>query len=112
METKRQKKISKLILKELSNIFQRESRQFIGGILVTITNVRISSDLSVAKVYLSLFPSKDPIKLLDSLNENKKFFRKMLGNEMRRDIRIIPEIIFYLDDSAEYFEEIDRLLKK
>jgi len=112
METKRQKKISKLILKDLSIIFQKESNQFIGNILVTITNVRISPDLSVAKIYLSLFPSKDPKESLYLLNKNKKYFRKLLGLELGSHIRIIPELVFYLDDSAEYLEEINRLIKK
>ena len=112
METTRQKKISRLILKDLSKIFQKESNQFIGNILVTITNVRVSPDLSVAKIYLSLFPSKTPQDSLSLLNKNKKYFRKLLGIELGSHIRIIPELIFYLDDSAEYFEEINRLIQK
>ena len=111
METKRQKKISRVILKELSNIFHKEMKQILGNILVTITLVRVSSDLSVAKIYLSVFPIDDPSIALDKINNNKNFFRNLLGKELKHQLRIIPELIFYIDDSAEYSEEIDRLLK-
>ena len=112
METTRQKKVSKLIQKELSIIFQKETHQFLGNILVTVTRVRVSPDLSVAKAYLSVFPVKNPAEALLILNDNKKVFRTLLGNSCRNQLRIVPELIFYLDDSAEYAEEIDRLLKK
>ena len=112
METTRQKKVSKLIQKELSIIFQKEIYQFLGNILVTVTGVRVSPDLSVAKSYLSIFPVKKPKEALNILNENKKVFRKLLGNSCRHQLRIVPELVFYLDDSAEYAEEIEKLLKK
>ena len=112
METTRQKKVSKLIQKELSIIFQKEIYQFLGNILVTVTGVRVSPDLSVAKAYLSIFPVEKPKEALNILNENKKVFRKLLGNSCRHQLRIVPELVFYLDDSAEYAEEIVKLLKK
>ena len=112
METTRQKKVSKLIQKELSIIFQKEIHQFLGNILVTVTGVRVSPDLSVAKAYLSIFPVEKPKEALNILNENKKAFRKLLGNSCRHQLRIVPELVFYLDDSAEYAEEIEKLLKK
>ena len=112
METTRQKKVSKLIQKELSIIFQKEIHQFLGNILVTVTGVRVSPDLSVAKAYLSIFPVEKPKEAFNILNENKKVFRKLLGNSCRHQLRIVPELIFYLDDSAEYAEEIEKLLKK
>lgn len=112
METTRQKKVSKLVQKELSIIFQKEIHQFLGNILVTVTGVRVSPDLSVAKVYLSIFPVEKPKEALNILNENKKVFRKLLGSSCRHQLRIVPELVFYLDDSAEYAEEIEKLLKK
>ena len=112
METTRQRKISKLIQKELSIIFQKETHTFLGNILVTVTEVRVSPDLSVAKAYLSIFPVENPEKSLSILDKNKKLFRKLLGNNCRHQLRIIPELVFYLDDSAEYAEEIENLLKK
>ena len=112
METKRQKKVSKLLQKELSLIFQKETYHFLGNILVTVTGVRISPDLSVSKVFLSIFPANSPENALVTLNENKKFFRTLLAKSCRHQLRIVPELIFYLDDSAEYAEEIDRLLNQ
>ena len=112
METTRQQKISKAILKELSKIFQKQTSQFLGNILVTITRIRVSPDLSVAKAYLSIFPAKNPIESLEVLNLNKKFFRMLLAKELRHQLRIVPELFFFLDDSAEYAESIDRLLKQ
>ena len=112
METTRQKKVSKLLQKELSVIFQKETHQFLGNILVTVTGVRISPDLSVAKAYLSIFPVEKPKEALAILKKKKKMFRTILGNSCRHQLRIVPELIFYLDDSAEYAEEIDRLLKQ
>lgn len=110
METTRQKKIAKLIQKDLSVIFNKEISQFLGNILVTITRVRVSSDFSVAKLFLSIFPANDPEISLRILNKNKTYFRNLLGRSIRHQIRIIPELIFYLDDSAEYTETIERLL--
>ena len=112
METTRQQKVSKAILKELSFVFQKETRQFLGNILVTITSVRVSPDLSDAKIYLSIFPAKDPNESLQVLNNNKKYFRTILAQSVKNQLRIIPELIFYLDDSAEYAEQIESLLKK
>ena len=112
METTRQKKVSKLVQKELSIIFQKEIHQFLGNILVTVTGVRVSPDLSVAKAYLSIFPIEKPKEALNLLNENKQVFRRLLGNSCRHQLRIVPELVFYLDDSAEYAEEIEKLLKK
>ena len=112
METKRQKQVSKLIQKDLSLIFQKETYKYLGNILVTITSVRVSPDLSVSKVFLSIFPRKLPDSALFILNQNKKFFRSLLAKSCRHQLRIVPEIIFYLDDSAEYAEEIDRLLNQ
>ena len=112
METTRQKKISKVILKELSKILQKETHQFLGNMLVTVTSVRVTADLSLVKVYLSVFPAKDPDHSLHILNGKKNFFRNLLAKELRHQLRIIPEIIFFLDDSASYAEEIDRLLEK
>ena len=78
--------------------------------MISITHVIVSKDFSLAKVYLSIFPTNDPLLCLDSINKKKVFFRKLLGTRCRHQLRVIPEIIFYLDDSAEYAEEINRLL--
>ena len=111
METTRQNKISRLLQKELSEIFLNETRKM-PGTLVSVSIVRISPDLSIAKAYLSVFPSEKANEVVDHLNGNVKAIRFELGNRVRHQLRIIPEIRFYIDDSLDYIENIDKLLKE
>ena len=111
METTRQNKIARLIQKDLANIFQEQTRQT-HGVLVSVSIVRVSSDLSVAKVYLSIFPSNRAAELLENINANASQIRYMLGTLERHQLRIIPELKFFIDDSLDYIENIDRLLQK
>ena len=111
MESTRQKKISRLLQKELAVIFQQNTVSIFRNILFTVTAVRISSDLSVAKVYLSFFPSKDSNKLLEEVKEKESFFRNTLAKKVRHQLRIIPKLHFFLDDSNDYVDQINRLLK-
>ena len=111
MDSTRQNKISRLIQKELSDILlklAKESR----GIMVSVSIVRVSPDLGIAKAYLSVFPSEKANEVVNHLNENVKAIRFDLGNRVRHQLRIIPEIRFYIDDSLDYIENIDRLLKE
>ena len=109
METTRQSKIARLIQKDLSNIFQSQTRQM-RGVLVSVSVVRVSPDLSIAKVYLSVFPSSRAQEIIN--NENMKQIRYELGNLERHQLRIIPELKFFIDDSLDYIDNIDRLLNK
>lgn len=111
METTRQNKIARLIQKDLSNIFQAQTRQT-RGILVSVSVVRISPDLSVAKAYLSIFPSEKAQEILNNINEHASEIRYELGNLERHQLRIIPELKFFIDDSLDYVDNIDRLLSK
>lgn len=111
MESTRQKKVARLVQKELANLFLTESKTLFWGAFITVTNVRISPDLSYAKVYLSLFKAEKPQEMIDQINEMRKEIRKRLGELIRKQLRIIPDIEFFLDDSLDYFEKIDRLLK-
>lgn len=111
METTRQNKIARLIQKDLSNIFQAQTRQT-RGILVSVSVVRISPDLSVAKAYLSIFPSEKAQDILKNINDNASAIRYELGNLERHQLRIIPELKFFIDDSLDYVDNIDRLLNK
>ena len=111
METTRQSKIARLIQKDLSNIFQAQTRQM-RGVLVSVSVVRVSPDLSIAKVYLSVFPSSRAQEIIDNVNNNAKQIRFELGNLERHQLRIIPELKFFLDDSLDYIDNIDRLLKQ
>ena len=111
METTRQNKIARLIQKDLSNIFQAQTRQT-RNLLVSVSVVRISPDLSVAKAYLSIFPSEKSQEVLKNINDHASESRYELGTLERHQLRIIPELKFFLDDSLDYVDNIDRLLNQ
>ena len=110
MEGTRLSKIERLLQKELSELFRRQTAMM-RGVLVTVSKVRVSPDLGVAKAYLSIFPSEKGQEILDSIEKNKKTLRYDLGQIVRTQLRRIPELVFYLDDSLDYVENIDKLLK-
>lgn len=112
MDSVRQNKISRLLLKETGEIFQRESFRLFNGAMITVTEVRASADLSVAKIYLSLFSTiNNPQELIDKVNENKSKIRFELGKRVKNQLRKVPELIFYIDDSLDKMERIEKLLK-
>ncbi len=111
MQETRQNKISRLLQKELAEIFQSQTRQM-HGVLVSVTRVRISPDLSICSAYLSIFPSEKAEELLENINKNEKSIRFDLGKRVRYQLRIIPELRFFKDDSLDYIDRIDELLKK
>lgn len=111
METTRQNKIARLIQKELSEIFLLQTKSM-PGVLVSVSIVRISPDMSHARVYLSVFPSDRSEEIVKNINANMKSIRFELGNRVRHQLRIIPELKFFVDDSLDYAEKIDELLKK
>lgn len=111
METTRQNKISRLIQKELSEIFLVQAKAMT-GVLVSVSAVRISPDMSIARVYLSIFPSEKSEEIVKNINNNMKTIRFELGTRVRYQLRIIPELKFFVDDSLDYVERIDELLKK
>ena len=111
METTRQQKVARQIQKDLSDIFNQATREITQNKLITVTMVRMSPDLSLAKVYLSIFPSDAGAKFLDNLQRHVKHIRLELGRKIRHQLRIVPEIAFFIDDSLDYAEHIDELLK-
>ena len=111
METTRQNKIARLIQKELSEIFLLQTKSM-PGVLFSVSIVRISPDMSYARVYLSVFPSDRSEEIVKNINANMKSIRFELGNRVRHQLRIIPELKFFVDDSLDYAEKIDELLKK
>lgn len=110
METTRQNKIARLLQKELSDIFLLQAKSM-PGMLISVSAVRISPDLSVARAYLSIFPSEKAEATVKTINENMKSIRYELGTRVRHQLRIIPELKFFVDDSLDYLEKIDELLK-
>jgi ribosome-binding factor A len=111
MESTRQKKVSRLIQKELADIFLRKGKEVAPGKLVSITVVRVSPDLSFAKIFLSIFPSSNQKEVLISIQDHTSKIRYELGQKVRTQLRIVPEIAFYIDDSLDYIDKIDKLLK-
>ncbi len=109
METTRQNKIARLIQKELSEIFMLQTKAM-KGVLVTVSVCRISPDMSICRAYLSVFPSARAEEIIKNINENAKEIRFELGKRVRYQLRIIPELKFFLDDSLDYIENIDHLL--
>ena len=109
METTRQNKISRLLQKELSEIFLAQTRKT-HGTIVSVSIVRISPDLSIAKVYLSVFPSEKAQATIESVNASAREIRYELAQKVRFQLRKIPELRFYLDDSLDYIEKLDTLL--
>lgn len=109
METTRQAKISRLLQKELSEIFRQQTAKT-RGTLVSVSTVRISPDLSVARAYLSIFPSERADEIIKSINDSAKTIRYELAQRVRYQLRKTPELSFFIDDSLDYAENIDRLL--
>ncbi|MFR9165352.1 MAG: 30S ribosome-binding factor RbfA [Dysgonomonas sp.] len=111
METTRQQKINRLIQKELSEIFLLQTKKM-PGILISVSAVRVSPDLGIAKAYLSIFPSEKGKELMENIKANSKAIRYDLGQRVGKQLRVIPELTFFIDDSLDYLEKIDKLLDK
>jgi len=112
MATTRQNKVSRLLQKELGNFFQREGNGMFSGKMITVTNVRMTPDLGQARIFLSIFPSLEKEDFNRKLQENSGHIRHELGNRIRHQLRSVPELHFFLDDSLDYIENIDKLLNK
>lgn len=111
MESKRQNKISKLLQKDISNLLGTLSNELFGNAMVSVTKVYVTKDLSIAKVYLSIFATKDKKEILDKISDNTKKIKYLLAKQIRHQLRVIPNIVFYEDDSLDYIENIENLLK-
>jgi ribosome-binding factor A len=112
METQRQKKIAGVIQKDIVDILQRAAID--GGLrntLISVTKVSVTSDLSLAKVYLSIFPNKDAKELMEGIKSNQPLIKHELSQRTRHQMRRVPELLFYLDDSLDYIENIEHSLK-
>ncbi len=109
MESTRQAKIARLLQKELSEIFRQQTAKT-HGTIVSVSAVRVSPDLSIARAYLSVFPSAKAPEILESINRSAKTIRYELAQKVRFQLRKTPELSFFVDDSLDYLENIDRLL--
>ncbi len=111
METRRQQKIAHLIQEEMSNFLQREGANYYGVKFVTVTAVKISPDMGLCKIYISIFNDKEPEKIVDQLNSHIGDIRKRFGNIMRKSLRIIPQLEFYLDDTLDDVFKLEEIFK-
>lgn len=107
----RQLKFARLIQKEISDIFQRDKRGILDNTFITVAEVKVSPDLGVAKVYISMMLAKDKQAVLEKINNRKSEIRKALGDKIRKQVRVIPELIFYLDEVEENAQRMDSLIK-
>lgn len=111
MSSTRQNKIERLLQRDLGDIFQKGTTSLFRGKMITVTTVRVSPDLSNAKVYLSLFPVDDKKEFIDYINGIEGQIRFDLGKRVRHQLRKVPELTFFIDDSLDYIDNIDNLLK-
>ena len=111
METKRQNRINKLLQKDLGEILQLEGRNLFSGAMLTVTKVQVTPDLGLAKIYISIFASKDNAATLKTVRSHTKEIRHQLSQRVKLQLRIVPNLSFYMDDSLDYIENIDNLLK-
>ena len=112
MDSTRQQKIARLLQRDIAEIVQEEMADATRGALVTNTMVRVSPDLAYAKIYVSVFPFERSNAILEAINEQSWLIRKMLGARIRNQLKVVPELEWFIDDSLEYIENIDSLLKK
>ena len=112
METQRQKKISGIIQKDIAEVLQRAATDGgLSGVLISVTKVLITTDLSLAKVYLSIFPRKEVASLLEGIQSNHALIKHELAQRTKNQLRRVPDLSFYLDDSLDYIEKIEKSLK-
>lgn len=112
MDSTRQQKIARQIQRDIAEILQKELADTLRGTLVTVTTVRVSPDLAYAKLYISIFPFECSTAILETIKEKSWYVRKLLGARIRNQLKIVPELEWFIDDSLEYIENIDNLLKE
>jgi len=111
MESKRQLKFAKLIQKDLGDIFQKELPTVSAGSLITVTIVRMSPDLGTSKVFLSIFPENKREEVMKNVEDNKSMIRNLLGKRIKNQVRVIPQLLFYLDDTQDEVDKINKIFK-
>ena len=112
METQRQKKIGGVIQKDIVDILQRAAIDGgLSGILISVSKVTVTTDLSIAKVYISIFPNKDAKELMEGIKSNQPLIKHELSQRTKHQLRRVPELLFFLDDTLDYIEHIEKSLK-
>jgi ribosome-binding factor A len=111
MASLRQERVGRMLQKDLGEVFQKDLKDHFSGIIVSVTIVRLAQDLSSARVYLSVFPSKHAKEVVKNIQESTKIIRNLLAQRVKNQMRKVPELYFYHDDSVDYAKKIDDLLK-
>lgn len=111
MESRRQQKISNVLKQDLATLFQKESRSMFGGAFITVTSVRVTTDMSYAKVYLSILGNNGE-ETLQKVKTQSREIRHIIAKQVRHQMRKVPAFQFYIDDSLDYYEKIDKILKE
>lgn len=111
MESNRQRKVAQIIQEDFAELFRKQSSESKQSILVTVSGVKVTADLGVAKIYLSIFPNEHRNAIMKEIEENKSQYRNFIGNKMSKQVRVIPQLNFYLDTSLDDVEKIDKELK-
>ncbi|MBQ5608718.1 MAG: 30S ribosome-binding factor RbfA [Rikenellaceae bacterium] len=112
MESTRQAKMARQIQKDVAEILLKEGASLVRGVMASVTTVRVSPDLNYAKIYFSIFPFDKSAEVMRTLEENNWMIRRALGQRIRNQVKSVPELQFFLDDSLEYIANIDTLLKE
>ena len=112
MESTRQAKMARQIQKDVAEILLKEGAALVRGVMASVTTVRVSPDLNYAKIYFSIFPFDKSAEVMRTLEENNWMIRRALGQRIRNQVKSVPELQFFLDDSLEYIANIDTLLKE
>jgi ribosome-binding factor A len=112
MESQRQKKIASVLQRDLVEVLQGAAREGgMQGVIISVTQVKVTVDLSIAKVYLSIFPIKQAKVLIEGISSNAPIIKHELAQRTKHQLRRMPELLFFIDDSLEYIDQIDRSLK-
>jgi len=111
-ESTRQQKVGKQLQKDLAEIIRQQGMAMYGGAMITVTTVRMSPDLALARVHLSIFPSSKAAEVMSTIEHHARTIRGELGKRIGKQLRIVPELTFFVDDSLDYVAHIDELLKK
>lgn len=110
-ETNRQRKVAQIIQEDFAELFRKQSAESQQNILVSVSDVKVSADLGIAKIYLSIFPQEFRSPIMNEIEENKAQYRNFIGQKMAKQVRIIPQLNFYLDTSLDDVEKLERELK-
>ena len=111
MESNRQKKIAQIIQEDLAELFLRQASESQKGFLISVSDVKVTADLGIAKIYLSIFPQSFREPIMKEIEENKPFYRNFVGQKMAKQVRSIPQLNFYLDTTLDDVEKLEKELK-